>query len=184
MEDSKIISLFWERSEDAITQTSQKYGKYCYTIAYNILANNEDSEECVNDTYLRAWDSIPPKKPTRLGAFLAKITRNLSLNLYEKKLAQKRGGGQVPLLLDELSQCVSSGFDISSSSFEISVCINEFLKTLSSQNRRLFVKRYFYSLPISEIAKGEQMSENRVSVSLFRLREKLKNLLEKEGIKT
>ena len=180
MEDSKIISLFWESSEDAITQTAQKYGKYCFAIAFNILSNNEDCEECVNDTYLKTWNSIPPKKPSNFKAFLAKITRNLSLNLYEKRFAQKRGGGQVPLLLSELSECISP--NISLSSFEISACINEFLKTLSSQNRRIFIKRYFYALPICDIAKTEQMSENRVSVSLFRLREKLKNNLEKEGI--
>ena len=180
MEDSKIISLFWERSEAAIEQTAKKYGKYCFQISYNILSNSEDSEECVNDTYLRAWESIPPRKPANFKAFLAKITRNLSLNLYEKEFAKKRGGGQTVFILDELSQCAVSDFSISS--YDFGNILNEFLKTLSLQNRRIFVKRYFYALPICDIAKTEQMSENRVSVSLFRLRAKLKNILEKEGI--
>lgn len=108
MDDNKILDLYWERSETAIVETSTKYGRYCRYIAHNILQNYEDSDECVNDTYLRAWNSIPPHRPNKFSAFLGKITRNLSLNMYEKNTTQKRGAGQIPLVLDELQGCVPS----------------------------------------------------------------------------
>jgi DNA-directed RNA polymerase specialized sigma24 family protein len=106
MDDSKIVELFFDRSELAISETSKKYGRYCHYIAYNILRNNKDAEECVNDTYLRAWNSIPPKRPNKLQTYLGKITRNLALNMLEKLTAQKRGKGQIPLVLDELGECI------------------------------------------------------------------------------
>lgn len=111
MDDSKIIELYMERSEQAISETSKKHGRYCHYIAYSILHNDEDSEECVNDTYLRAWNSIPPKRPSKLQTFLGKITRNLSLNKWEKLSAEKRGAGQTSLILDELSECIPAEQD-------------------------------------------------------------------------
>lgn len=106
MEDRQIVDLYWARSENAISETERKYGRYCYYIAYNILHNNEDSEECVNDTYLNAWKAMPNQRPSKLSTFLGKITRNLSLNRWELYNAEKRGSGQIPLALDELHECI------------------------------------------------------------------------------
>ncbi len=182
MDDQRIVKLFWERSEKAITETANKYGRYCHYIAYNILQNDEDAEECVNDTYLNAWNCIPPHKPNRLQTFLGKITRNLSLNKYEQLIAQKRGGGQVPLILDELSECVSvNNVDIIDE-IAIKDLLNRFLEMQSPQNCKLFVRRYWYMSSIKEIAKDYGMSENNVMVTLFRIRKELKTYLEKEDI--
>ena len=107
MEDHAIIELYWERSEDAISKTAAKYGGYCYTIAYNILSNNEDAEESVNDTWLAAWNTMPPRRPKLLAAFLGKMTRYISLDRWKNRTARKRGGGEVPLVLEELEECIS-----------------------------------------------------------------------------
>ena len=114
MEDGQIIDLYWQRNTDAITETDIKYGAYCFTIAHNILNSREDSEECVNDTWLRAWNAMPPRKPDRLQMFLAKITRNLSFNRYNARTADKRGGGEIVLVLDELAECLASESDTES----------------------------------------------------------------------
>ena len=182
MEDSRIIELFWQRNENAISETAAKYGNYCFHIALNILNDEQDSQECVNDTYLHAWEAIPPRRPSRLKIFLGKITRNLSLNLYEKKTAQKRGGGQMELILDELLECIPSDCREFADDYAVSEIINDFLESLPMQNRKIFVKRYWYADSIKEIAKSLGCSESKVTVTLFRMREKLREALRKEGI--
>ena len=184
MEDSKIIRLYWERSEQAISETAKKYGRYCHFIALNILCNESDSEECVNDTYLRVWNCIPPKQPNRLQTFLGKITRNLALNRYEKQSAKKRGGGQIPLILDELGECISSAACTENIVDEIVIkdALDAFLKSLPVHTRKIFVRRYWYMDSVKEIAAAYGLTENKVCVTLFRTRAKLKELFEKEGI--
>lgn len=184
MDDSKIIELYQDRSEQAISETSRKYGKYCHCIAYNILHNAEDSEECVNDTYLRAWNSIPPKRPNRLQSFLGKITRNLSLNRWEMLSAEKRGAGQVPLVLEELAECIPAGENVEQLAEDTVIrnALDRFLEELPEETRKLFVRRYWYLSPVKEIAADYGFSESKVTVTLFRTREKLRTVLEKEGI--
>ena len=182
MDDNKIIDLFWERSEDAISETSNKYGKYCYQIAFNILSCEQDAQECVNDTYLNAWEAIPPRRPSRLKAFLGKITRNLSLNLYNKKNADKRKADQFTIILDELSECIPAQGAEFADDFALSEILNEFLAKLPAAARKIFIKRYWYASSIKQIAEDQGCSESKVTVSLFRTREKLRAVLEKEGI--
>lgn len=184
MDDSKIIELYMVRSEQAISETSKKYGRYCHYIAYNILHNDEDSEECVNDTYLRTWNSIPPRRPNRLQTFLGKITRNLSLNKWEKLSSEKRGAGQISLVLDELTECIPANEDAGRivENMVIRDVLDRFLDELQAETRKIFVRRYFYMSPIKEIADEYGLSESKVTVTLFRTREKLKTVLEKEGI--
>ncbi len=184
MDDSRIIELYMARSERAISETSKKYGSYCHHIAYSILHNDEDSEECVNDTYLRAWNSIPPKHPNNMRAFLGKITRNLSLNRWEKLSAEKRGAGQASLILDELAECIPAdeGATETAESMVIRDVIDRFLDELPAVTRKMFVRRYFYMSPVKEIAAEYGLSESKVTVTLFRTRAKLKAALEKEGI--
>lgn len=183
MDDQKIVDLYWERSETAISETQKKYGKYCYTIAYAILYSNEDAEECVNDTYLRAWGAIPPAKPNRLSTFLGKITRNLALDRLDKNNAQKRSG-TVELALDELSECIPDADSTVDLIDEIALgdAINSFLAELPLKTRQMFVRRYWYLSPIKSIARDIGMSESAVKVSLMRTREAFRLHLEKEGI--
>lgn len=184
MEDRQIIALYNERSEAALSETAAKYGKYCHTIAYNILYNEEDSEECVNDTWLRAWEVIPPQYPNRLSAFLGKITRNLALNRYKQNVAKKRGGGQVMFALEELAECVP-GTDNAEAAAEEALLIetlNRFLADLPAEKRKLFLRRYWYLCSVKEIAEDFGMSESNVKMTLLRIREQLKSALEKEGI--
>jgi RNA polymerase sigma-70 factor (ECF subfamily) len=184
MDDQQIIDLYWARSENAISETAEKYGKYCHTIAYHILHNDEDSEECVNDTYLRAWEAMPPQRPHRLSAFLGKITRNLSLDRYKRLAAEKRGSGQVPLALDELLDCVPTGDSAEKTADDLALTesLNRFLGTLSVDSRRIFLRRYWYLTPVKEIAAEASISESKVKMSLLRSRKELKKFLEKEGI--
>ena len=183
MDDQKIVDLYWERSEDAIKETQKKYGKYCYHIAYTILYSNEDAEECVNDTYLRAWGAIPPAKPNRLSTFLGKITRNLALDRLEKNQAQKRGGA-IEIALDELSECIPDADSTRDPVDEIVLgdAINAFLGGLPPKTRQIFVRRYWYMSSIKSIARDVGMSESAVKVALMRLREAFRLHLEKEGI--
>ncbi|MGN0690634.1 MAG: RNA polymerase sigma factor [Oscillospiraceae bacterium] len=183
MDDSKIIGLYLERSEQAIPATSQKYGKYCFTIAKNILGNSEDSEECVNDTYMKVWNAIPPKIPTVFSAFIAKITRNLSLNRYNKNTSEKRGKGESALVLDELGDIVSGRESVEgeTDSKELIKEINAFLGSIDKEKRDIFVCRYFYFDPVSDIAKRFDKTDNSVSVTLNRLRTKLKEYLTERG---
>lgn len=184
MDDNKIIELYWKRSEDAIVQTSKKYSRYCHYISFNILHNNEDAEECVNDTYLRAWNAMPPRRPDCLSTFLGRITRNLSIDKYRKYSAEKRGFGETALVLSELAECVPSPQSVEQTIDEIVLVeeINRFLALLSRTDRMLFMRRYWYSSSIKEIAEAYGMSESKVKSALFRTRNKLKLHLEKEGI--
>ncbi|MBQ8518585.1 MAG: RNA polymerase sigma factor [Agathobacter sp.] len=184
MDDKKIIGLYLDRSEQAISETAKKYGRYCHYIAFHILHNQEDSEECVNDTYFRAWNAIPPSQPKRLQTFLGKITRNLSLNKWEKQTAQKRGSGQMEHALEELAECIPSENNVDKVIEDklIVQIINDFLDHLSTEKRKIFVRRYFYFSSIKEIAKDYGLSESNVTVTLFRTRQMLKEVLEKEGV--
>ena len=184
MDDRQIIALYNERSEAALSETATKYGKYCRTIAYNILYNEEDSEECVNDTWLQAWEAIPPQYPNRLSAFLGKITRNLALNRYKQNSAKKRGGGQMMLALEELAECIP-GTDSTEAAAEETLLIevlNRFLADLPTEKRKLFLRRSWYLCSVKEIAEDFGLGESNVKMTLLRIREQLKSVLEKEGI--
>jgi RNA polymerase sigma-70 factor (ECF subfamily) len=184
MDDSSIIALYWERSDRAIAETANKYGAYCHYIANAILPCHEDAEECVNDTWLRTWNAIPPQRPERLQTFLGKITRNLALNRWEKNRAQKRGTGQAFLALEELAECIGdgSGEERMADELHIREVLNRFLAGLPARTRKIFVRRYWYMSPVKEIAAEYGISESKVSVTLFRTRNQLKAVLEKEGI--
>ncbi len=184
MDDRQIIALYNERSEAALSETEKKYGRYCRTVAYNILRNEEDSEECVNDTWLKAWEAIPPQCPESLAAFLGKITRNLALNLYKHKNREKRGGGQTMLVLEELAECVP-GADSTEDAVDealLAEVLNGFLAELPAEKRKIFMRRYWYLSSVKEIAEEYGLSESKVKMTLLRLRSKLKTVLEKEGI--
>lgn len=181
MEDSKIIDLYFERSQSAISETQKKYGRYCHTIAYNVLYSNEDAEECVNDTYLRAWQSIPPHRPTSLSSFLGRITRNLALDRYDEKTAQKRGGS-LDLALEEISECLPDTRGEDRNDKAIKDAINSFLASLPKRTRIIFMQRYWYLSSISEISLSLGISESNVKVILMRTRNKFKAHLEKEEI--
>ena len=182
VEDERIVDLYFERSETAISETEQKYGRYCHYIAYNILSSDLDAEECVNDTYLRAWESIPPQRPKLLKSFLGKITRNLALDRYDHDHAQKRGGG-VDTALEEIAECVPEG-DGREMSDEIALreAINRFIESLPKQTRIIFIRRYWYLCHIDNIARDLGLSVSNVKVILMRTRKKFKTHLEKEGI--
>lgn len=184
MDDQQIVDLYWNRSENAISETSKKYGNYCHYIAYHILHSREDSEECVNDTYLKAWNSMPPKRPEKLSAFLGKITRNLSLHRYEQYNALKRGAGQVPLALEELNDCIPSQNNVEPvvDDIVLTEILNRFLGSLPPETRKFFVQRYWYLMSIKEIASDCQVTESKVKVTLFRTRNELKEVLAKGGI--
>ena len=184
MDDSRIVDLFWARDESAIDRTSEKYGPYCYSIAFNILNNSEDSDECVNDTYMSAWNSIPPKRPSVLRTFLGRIVRNLSIDLYRKKTAGKRSGSNADLILEELSECVSGKEDIDESvdAEEVTAAINDFLMNAKETDRKLFVLRYWYGSTVKSIAKKTGLTENNISVRLSRMRASLADLLWERGL--
>jgi len=184
MEDSKIIDLYWKRSETAITESSNKYGKYCKSISYNILHNLEDALECVNDTWLAAWNNMPPQKPNILSAFLGKITRNLSINRYKAYTTQKRGGNQMDLALSELEECISGSDPIAEAidQMTLTTAIDSFLHNQTQERRMIFVRRYWYLSTIEEIARDYGMSLSKTTSLLFRMRKELKEYLEKEGI--
>lgn len=181
MEDKQIIELYFQRSESAISETKSKYGRYCHYIAYNILKSNSDAEECENDTYLKAWHTIPPKRPERLSVYLGKITRNLSLDRYEKNTALKRGGSELTASLDELENTVSGSTE-PLDSFVLRDCLNRFLVSLSKEKRKIFIQRYWYFSPIKDIANENNISQSKVKMTLLRLRNELREFLEKEGI--
>ena len=183
MTDEKIIELYCERSETAIEETDRKYGAYCFQISNNILNCREDSEECVNDTWLKTWDSIPPTKPQCFRLFLAKIVRNLSFNKYKAKHTDKRGNGEISLILDELEECIAekSAVEEFFLAKELKKTINAFVSALPERECNIFVRRYFYSDSIKDISKRYGLSENNIRVMLNRTRNKLKARLEKEG---
>ena len=185
MDDSRIINLFWERSESAIAETEKKYGRYCGTIAINILGNREDTEECVSDTWMRAWNAIPPARPVVLKAFLGKITRNLALNILEKNRAGKRGGGEGTAVLDELEECVADAgaASLSAEGYVLKDTLEAFLKGLPEEKRVIFVRRYWYMDPVKKIAEDLSVTESKVKMTLLRTRKELAEVLKKEGIR-
>lgn len=184
MDEKQIIELYWARSEQAITETDKKYGRLCYGIAFRILDSREDSEECVSDTYLRTWNAIPPCRPNKLAAFLARITRNLALNRYARYSAEKRGGGEVPLALEELAECIPAQNLVERNAEEgfLKDALNRFLGGLQPETRKIFLRRYWNLSSVSEIAQCYGISESKVKTSLFRTRGKLRSFLQKEGI--
>jgi len=184
MDDKAILDLYWARSEKAISETDTKYGAYCFCIANNILNNREDSEESVSDTYLAAWNSMPPKRPAVLSAFLGKITRYISLDHWKKRSRLKRGGGEIDLCLEELRDCVSgqSSAEDAIVRKETLAAVNRFLSTLSETERKVFLCRYWYLDSVKDIAKRFGFSPNRTSVLLRRIRQKMNTYLTKEGL--
>lgn len=184
MEDHAIIDLYWAREERALEETEQKYGSYCRSIAANILSSPQDSEECVNDTYFRAWNAMPPQRPALLRAFLGKITRNLSLDRCRQAQAEKRGGGQMPLALDELGECIAAANTVEQaiSEAELSRALDRFLRTLPERECCIFLRRYWYLDTTQAIAQRFRMTDGSVKSQLFRTRSKLRAYLEKEGI--
>lgn len=182
MEDQDILQLYQDRDEAALTETAQKYGAYCGAIARNILGNREDAEECLNDTWLRAWNAIPPRCPNPLSGFLGAVTRNLAFDRWQRLHAQKRGGGQTALALEELGECVS-GRDADSDweRRELEEALRAFVKTLAPDRREMFLRRYWRVEPVSEIARRFGRTENQVSTILYRIRKKLKAYLIERG---
>lgn len=183
MVDDDIVKLYWDRDESAISETATKYGSYCTSIAHSILLNNADVQECVNDTWLHAWNAMPPRRPSVLSTFLGKITRNLSFDLYKKHRRIRRGGSNIDEVLNELDECVS-GNDNTEKQCEVKELINEinqFLLSLPEGKRCMFILRYWYAYSISEISNRLNISENNVSVSLNRIRRKLRTHLIERG---
>lgn len=184
MEDSRIVALYEARREEAVSESAAKYGVYCTSIAFHILRQAEDSEECVSDTWLRAWNAIPPDRPVRLRAYLGKITRNLALNRYRQEHARKRGGGMVAVTLSELRDCVAEGCGLEEAVLEreLGDAVNRFVAGLSTQKRTAFILRYYHLLTVREIAARMELRESTVKSILLRLRKQLKSHLEQEGI--
>lgn len=202
LKDSDIIELYWSRDPSAITVSAEQYGQYCRRIAWNILHNPEDCEECINETWFRAWNAMPDARPDHLAAFFGAITRRLSLDYYRKNRALKRGGGEMALIYDELKDCRTETADsrfsqtarasrteLSHDNVErhldvmvLTEAINTFLSRLDSTSRILFVGRYWYADSVRELSCSLHLSESRIKSSLFRTRKKLKKHLESEGI--
>ncbi len=183
MDDKAIIELYWDRSEQAISESSAKYGGYCFAIAYNILENREDSDECVNDTWYNAWNAMPPQKPELLSAFLGKITRSLSINRLRHWGAQKRGGGEYTLCIEELTECIPAKCKAEDRCDEnaLSELLEAFIAQSKPLDRTLFLRRYWYLCPLKKISEESGMSESAIKMRLLRMRGRLRELLEKEG---
>lgn len=183
MDDAKIIDLYWQRSEAAILETETKYGHYLFSIANRILPFREDAQECVNDTYLDAWNAMPPTRPSILSAFLGKLTRRISIDRWRSLNAEKRGGSTVTLALEELEGCIPGGTDPAAEveARELAEAINRFLDALPRTERQIFVMRYFHLAGITEIAGKFRMSSSKVKSMLHRTRKKLRSHLAKEG---
>ena len=181
MEDSKIIDLYWQRSEQAISETSDKYGMYCHTIAYNILMNREDSEDTVNDTYLAAWNSMPPYRPSILKTFLGKITRNLALKRYRDNARIKRGGQTVTEAIEELESLLMSEQSTEGEVIakELEKAMNRFVSGLPDLERNIFLRRYWYLESIEMICRHYEFTESKVKSILYRTRGKLRSYLQK-----
>ena len=178
MEDYQIVDLYWERKESAIAETEKKYGRMLHSLSYSLLSSYEDAEECVNDTYLGAWNTMPSARPMYLGPFLSKITRRLSIDRWRRDHRQKRGG--VAGMVEELTECIPDG-STPAEEYErgrLRGELNEFLRTLPEEKRAIFVRRYFYAQEVSSIARDIGVSEAKVKVVLHRLREQLKLRLE------
>ena len=183
MEDQQIVDLYFSRNEEAISQTDKKYGRYCYCIAYNILNNDEDAEESVSDTYLAAWKSIPPRRPAVLATFLGKLTRHISIDRWRARSADKRGGGEITLALEELENCASNAPtpEDDYQRKELRNAYIRFLDRLDITERRVFLRRYWYLDSIEAISKQFGFSQSKVKSMLHRARNKLRQQLQKEG---
>lgn len=184
LEDAQIITLYFDRNEKALKETADKYGKYCYKIAYNVLNDEDDSKESVNDTYLNAWNSMPPHRPSVLSAFLGKITRRIAISRLRKKNAEKRGGGQFVSALEELSECIPNESNVENDVEKelIIESVNLFVRNLPQKEQKVFLWRYWYMDSISSIAKQFGFSESKVKSMLMRTRTKLKNKLIEEEL--
>ena len=183
MDDKSIVDLYFSRDQEAITQTDKKYGHYCYRIAYNILTNREDAEESVSDTYVAAWRAIPPRRPSVLSTFLGKITRHIAIDRWRERNASKRGGGEVPLALEELQDCVAGmqNVEMDYERKEIIKAYVKFLDALPVTERRVFLCRYWYVESIETIAEKFGFSQSKVKTMLHRTRSKLRKQLAEEG---
>ena len=183
MDDRQIIELYHKRDEKAIFETSSKYGKYCFSIANNILCDRQDSEECVNDTWLKTWNSIPPQLPSNFKLYLGRIVRNISFNKYKEKNAAKRGGHDLTLALEEIDEFIADVSEVESEADERALmeAINRFLRSLKDRECSIFIRRYFHAFSIGRIASMYDMTESAVSKTLARTREKLKKFLRSEG---
>lgn len=183
MQDSQIVDLYWDRNETAIDQTDKKYGRYLTKIAYNILADREDSQESVNDTYLAAWNSMPPHRPDALSTYLGKLTRRISIDLFRKRTSQKRGGGEYALSLQELEGCISGG-NTTEQALDLqllSEAIETYLRSVTQEARNVFIGRYYYLDPVKKIAGYCRISESKTKILLHRTRQGLWEYLQKEG---
>ena len=184
MEDQEIVRLYWERKEEAIRETESKYGRYCFSIANRFLRNAADAEECVNDTFHAAWNTIPPHRPESLAPYLGKIVRRRALNLWRERSVEKRGGGEAPLLLDELEEVIPSGEEIDArlNAEELAEVLNRFLDGLPVDQRRVFLRRYWYLDSIRDISARFGFTRSKVKMMLKRTRDMLAETLQKEGI--
>ncbi|MBP0977630.1 MAG: sigma-70 family RNA polymerase sigma factor [Oscillospiraceae bacterium] len=184
MDDKIIIQHYWDRNEIALTETAEKYDSFCRSIAENILHNREDAKECVNDTYLKTWNSLPPNRPRIFPAFLGRIVRNLAFDRYDHLTASKRGGGQIDVVLDELEECIpDASTEPGRDESDLSEAINDFVGSLPERNRIVFVMRYWYTDSIADIASELHMTESNVAVILSRLRNRLRTHLTERGFR-
>ena len=184
MEDKQIVGLYWQRSEDAIPETARKYGAFCLSLARNLSDTREDAEECVNDTYYEAWTSMPEQRPENLRAWLGRVVRNIAVDRFRQNRAQKRDG-RLDVLLSELDECVpdpSAEPETAAESEEISRAVDRWLRSLGEEDRRLFLRRYWYGDALNQLAEASGEDAARLAQRMFRLRKKLKAALEKEGI--
>ena len=181
MNDGKIKDLFRNRDQNAIKETEQKYGNYCFATAMRVLNNKGDAEECVNDAYLATWNRIPPDDPSDLGAYVSKITRNLAVSRLRKQNAEKRGGGYTTQLFSELDECCGSAEEAVLQN-ELSTALKRFMKKLPGRDRDIFLCRYYLAYPVSEIADRCGCDEDYVYTVLSRVKKKLKSMFEKEGL--
>ena len=184
MDDQAIIELYNARNEDAVRATDEQYGRYCRATALRILHDSEDTEECVSEAYLRVWNAIPPASPADFKLFLGKIVRRVALHVCEKRIADKRGGGEYAVALDELHECLPSSAtpDDVTDSLVIRQALDRFLDTLPLKEKTVFLRRYWYLDSVSDIAKRLHTTDNHIYVMLHRTRQKLRTILEKEGI--
>ncbi len=183
MEDKHIVALFWSRDERAIRETDSRYGRYLWAVAFRVLADREDSDECVNDTYLKAWEAMPPHRPSSLSLFLGRITRHLAVDCYRRRAAQKRVTSEYTLSLDELAECVGGGQDpVAEAELDaLTHTVSAFLREQSAQTRQVFLWRYYFMDSIADIAARLGTSVSQVKSLLYRTRVSLRAYLEKEG---
>ena len=182
MNDKQILDMLWQRDEKAIDAMQQQYGKYCRYVAMRIVEDEQDADEILNDTWLTAWNNVPPQQPEPFKAYLGALCRNHAIDRYREKYAQKRTG-QTALCLDELAECVPDNGSTLDAAAQIHLrdTLNAFLSSLPQKTRRIFLGRYWYNTPLSELANTYGMRENAVANLLLRTRKKLKQTLEKEG---